>query len=491
MYINIKLNNEKYRYHIYQIFNIFYTFDEIKINDDKPASYELEMGEIIEGQNASEETLVNALKITNGEVTEIYKLELVNIVQEIKRAIFTFLSKTLNRNYPWGTLVGIRPSKIASDMLEKGASEEEIVKFFADIYLASREKAELCIEIAKREKSYMNKDEKSIALYIGMPFCPTRCAYCSFAADPIGKRNKDVQLYLEALKKEIKAIETYIKDRGLTIDNVYFGGGTPTSINNEQFEDLMAIIYEKFVSGRDLREFTVECGRPDSMTEEKLLTMKRYDVTRISINPQSMNDSTLKSIGRGHLTQDVIEKFNLARKLEFDNINMDIIIGLPNEGINEMENTRRLIEELAPDNLTVHGLAIKRSSKLHEHLVLKESVKIAPQEELSEMYDKSRTLAKSLGMNPYYMYRQKNMVGNMENIGYSKDGLECYYNIQMIEDTQTIIALGADAVSKVVYLNEGKGRMERFANLKNVKEYINRADEMIEGKIALLDTLYR
>ncbi len=479
MYINIKLNDEKYRYHVYQIFNIFYTFDEIKINNENPFDYEVYIDESKE------------FKISNNEKSEIFNFVTDNLVQELKRGIFKFLSNILNREYPWGTLVGIRPSKIALDMLKKGATEDEIINHFNEAYLANKDKAELCIEIAKRENSYINKDQKSIAIYVGMPFCPTRCLYCSFAADPIGKaKNNEVEDYLVALKKEIKAIEEYVAKKGLIVDNVYFGGGTPTSVNNEQFESLMNEIHKSFVAGKNLREFTVECGRPDSITEEKLLTMKKYDVTRISINPQSMNDRSLISIGRGHLSQDVIDKFNLARKLEFDNINMDIIIGLPNEGIKEVEHTAKLIRELNPDSLTVHGLSIKRASRLYENLVLKQTIKIAEQDELNKMYKRSQMLAEELDMNPYYMYRQKNMVGNMENVGYSRADKECYYNIQMIEDTQTIIALGADAVSKVVYLDEGKGRIERFANLKNIREYINRADEMIEGKIALLDTLY-
>lgn len=492
MYINIKMNDEKYRYHVYQIFNIFYTFDDIKVNEDKDFNYEVEIGSITDDKIPSFDKFENVMRIKTSEYEESYSLTSDNINQEIKRCVFKFLSKTLNKHYPWGTLVGIRPSKIASDMLLKRHSDEDIIKHFEEVYLASKEKAELCIHIAKREMSYINKDDKTIAIYIGMAFCPTRCLYCSFTADPIGKCKKnEVELYIDAIKKEIKAITNYIAENGLVVDNVYFGGGTPTSVNNEQFESIMQDIYNSFVKDKNLIEFTVESGRPDSITEEKLLTMKKYGVTRISINPQSMNDKTLKSIGRGHLSKEVIDKFNLARKLEFDNINMDIIIGLPDESMTEVMHTVSEIKKLNPESLTVHGLSIKRASKLYENLVLKETVKIAQQDELNKMFEASSQLAKELGMEPYYMYRQKNMVGNMENVGYSRDNQECYYNIQMIEDTQTIIAIGADAVSKVVFLSEGKGRIERFANVKNVKEYINRADEMIQGKIALLDTLYK
>ncbi len=276
-----------------------------------------------------------------------------------------------------------------------------------------------------------------------MPFCPTRCLYCSFAANPIAGCKKDVEPYLEALSKEISAISDYVSKKGLKIETVYFGGGTPTSVNNEQFEVLMKHIYDSFVNNKGVKEFTVECGRPDSITEEKLKTMKRYEVSRISINPQSMNDKTLKSIGRGHLTEDVVDKFNLARSLDFDNINMDIIIGLPNEDISEVSKTCSMIKELNPDSLTIHGMSIKRASRLHENLVLHNTITIAEQKKnLNKMYEMSKVLGRELNMHPYYMYRQKkNMVGNMENVGYSKDNKECIYNIQMIEDKQTIIAL--------------------------------------------------
>ncbi|MGG5462554.1 coproporphyrinogen III oxidase [Clostridium sp. B9] len=480
MYIKIYLNDLKYRYDVYQMFNIFYTFKELKfVEKNEERDYDVHIFE-------------DKVTISNKENSFSYEYEEgYGFKTELKKGIFKFLADTLKDEYPWGTLVGIRPSKIALSLIRDGKSEEEIIKYFEDNYMASEEKAKLCIEVAEREESFVNKDENSISIYVGMPFCPTRCLYCSFAANPIAGFKRDVNPYLEALNKEISAIRDYVAQKGLKIETVYFGGGTPTSVNNEQFEDLMKHVYESFVKGKNVKEFTVECGRPDSITEEKLNSMKRYEVSRISINPQTMNDKTLKSIGRGHLTADVVEKFNLARSLDFDNINMDIIIGLPNEDIEEVTRTCSLIKELNPDSLTIHGMSIKRASRLYENLVLNQSIKVANQKNLNKMYDMSKELGRELDMYPYYMYRQKNMVGNMENVGYSKAGKECVYNIQMIEDKQTIIALGADAVSKVVFLNEGKNRIERFANVKDVKEYVKRIDEMVEGKIELLEALYK
>ena len=480
MFINITLNDLKYRYDVYQMFNIFYTFCELKfVNESDEWNYKVELRE-------------DLLKIASKENSQEVSIDVDgNYKEQLKRGIFSFLSTEIKDEYPWGTLVGIRPSKIALNLLQEGKSQDEVIQYFQNTYLAKEEKAKLCIEVAQREEAFVNKDEKTISIYVGMPFCPTRCLYCSFAANPIGGCKKDVEPYLDSLKKEIKAIKEYVDSKDITIETVYFGGGTPTSVNNEQFEDLMKHIHESFVVNKNIKEFTVECGRPDSITKEKLESMKRYNVSRISINPQTMNDTSLKSIGRGHLTQDVIDKFKLARSLDFDNINMDMIIGLPNEGISEVENTCKLIKELNPDSLTVHGMSIKRASRLYENLVLKQTIKVESQNNLNIMYNKSKELASELDMFPYYMYRQKNMVGNMENVGFSREGKECIYNIQMIEDKQTIIALGADAVSKVVYLNEGKNRIERFANVKDVKEYIKRIDEMVEGKISLLDTLYK
>lgn len=267
-----------------------------------------------------------------------------------------------------------------------------------------------------------------------------------------------------------------------------FWRGDSTSVDEETFYGVMKEIYDDIIVQFSPEEFTVECGRPDSITEKKLRTMKEFKVNRISINPQTMNDDTLKFIGRNHNSRDVIEKFNLARNLGFDNINMDIIVGLPGEGLKEIKHTLDLIKKLNPDNLTVHGMSIKRASKLHEEIVLKNAIKIAEQEELNKMYEATTIMAEELDMKPYYMYRQKNMVGNMENIGYSKKNKESIYNIQIIEEKQTILAAGADAVTKVVFLDEN--RLERFADVKDIREYVKRLPEMVEKKVELLNTLY-
>lgn len=472
----INLNNFDYRYDIYQMFNLFADYNVIEfVNDGFDFKIDIREEDL---------TITGFNKICR----YLLKGE-VNIKQAIRRDVFSFLKSETDRDLPWGTLVGIRPSKIALKLINDGLDDDQIIKYYKDHYFTRSDKAELCIKIAQAERERVNTDSRNISVYIGMPFCPTRCLYCSFASNPIGKCKKLIKPYLDALKSDIKNTSEYIISRGLKIECVYFGGGTPTSVNDADFKEIMEFIYENLIKHHDVREFTVECGRPDSITENKLNTMKSCSVDRISINPQTMNDETLKLIGRNHTAGDVVQKFELAREIGFDNINMDIIVGLPYEGIESVRKTCREISKLIPDNVTVHGLCVKRGSRLHENILASRKFKSISQDEINSMYDETVELARSLHMNPYYMYKQKNMVGNMENVGYAAQGKEGIYNIQMIEEKQTIIGIGADAVSKVIFLDED--RIERFANVKDVNEYINRINEMLEKRTLLLDSLYK
>ncbi|WP_027625922.1 coproporphyrinogen III oxidase [Clostridium lundense] len=473
MIINIDLSNLKYRYDVYQMFNLFYPFNELVFQKDN-WNYKVEVKDdkfIIRDKEESKEFFIE---------------EASKIKEELKKAVYIFLRDKTGKNFPWGTLVGIRPSKIALSLLNEGKSEDEIVDYFYNHHLTNEEKARLCIRVGKIEKRMVNKEQNTISLYIGMPFCPTRCLYCSFASNPIASCKKIVEPYIHSLTHEIEKISKFIREKDLNVETIYFGGGTPTAVNDEQFEYIMKNIYNKFICGNNIKEFTVECGRPDSLTQNKFTTMKKYRVDRISINPQTMNEDTLKLIGRNHTVSDVIEKFKMARELGFNNINMDIIVGLPKERLTQIKNTCKEILSLKPDSLTVHGLSVKRGSKLHENM--KEHLQNIDQNELNLMYKETSKLAEDLGMTPYYMYRQKNMIGNMENVGYSLPKMECIYNIQMIEERQTIIAMGADSVTKVVFLDEN--RLERVPNVKDVIEYNKRADEMVERKTIELNKLY-
>ena len=474
MEVKIYLNDLKYRYEVYQLFNIYFSMSNIDFVEKDKSDYKVYI---------DDETLKFIYK-------DYQRKEKISEEKKhsIRRFIFICLRELTNDMYPWGILIGIRPSKIALKLLKEGNTEEEVINIFKERYLAHEDKAKLCIDVARAEERIVNKDKNNIAVYIGMAFCPTRCVYCSFTANPIAAHKKMVMPYIEALIKEINGMSSYIKEKNLNIESVYFGGGTPTSVNDEEFAMVMKEIYDNFIKDNNVKEFTVECGRPDSINKNKLQTMKDYKVNRISINPQTMNDKTLKLIGRNHTSEDIIEKFNMARNLGFEHINMDLIIGLPGEGYEEFLNTKNEIIKLKPDSITIHGLALKRGSAMYENFVLKKGIEVTLQDEIIKMYAETKNLGDSLGLSPSYMYRQKNMVGNMENLGYAKKGKECIYNIQMIEEKQTIIALGAAAVSKVVFLEED--RLERFPNLKDLHEYIRRIDEMIKRKKGLLDTLY-
>lgn len=397
----------------------------------------------------------------------------------MKKLIYTGLSAYTGKELPWGTLTGIRPTKIAMTLLKDGASEEEIREYMKEVYLLSDEKLELAVQIAKREKALLDtihyKDGYSI--YIGIPFCPTTCLYCSFTSYPIISYKKRIREYLDAVFKEIDFIADYYKDK--ILDTIYVGGGTPTTLEAEELEALL----EKITSTLDLsnlKEFTVEAGRADSITEEKLMVLKKYKVDRISVNPQTMNQSTLDFIGRKHTVEQVMQAYKMAKEIGIPNINMDIILGLPGEDEKEVDYTIDEIKKLNPDSLTVHSLAIKRASRLAEWI--KENGMSALNNTDATMAI-ARQGALDMGMVPYYLYRQKNMSGNFENVGYAKEGKFGIYNILIMEEVQTIVALGAGSVTKRVF---DDGRIERCDNVKDVCLYIEKIDEMIERKRNLL-----
>ena len=288
----------------------------------------------------------------------------LNAKTAIKKELYGMLKKRTGKELPWGTLTGIRPTKIAMTRLDHGEDEENIRTFMRDTYLTSEEKIDLSIEIAERERELLSHIdyENGYSLYVGIPFCPTTCLYCSFTSYPIGAWEKKVHLYLEALFKELDYVAEKMKDR--TLDTIYFGGGTPTSLKAEELDALITKIENTFDLSH-VKEFTVEAGRPDSITEDKFKVLRAHNISRISINPQTMKQATLDLIGRRHTVDMVKEKFRMARELGFDNINMDLIIGLPEEDINDVRDTMEQVKELAPDSVTVHSLAIKRAARLN------------------------------------------------------------------------------------------------------------------------------
>ena len=402
----------------------------------------------------------------------------VEVKNDLKRLLYGVLSELTGKRLPWGSLTGIRPTKIAMQLLEAGWEEEAVTAYMQETYLASREKAALSVDIALRERKILAPIhyEQGYSLYIGIPFCPTTCLYCSFTSFPIGVWKERVGDYLAALEKEIDYVQHAC--RGRILDTVYIGGGTPTTLEPEQMERLLQKLRDSFDFAH-VQEFTVEAGRADSITAEKLRVMKRHGVTRISVNPQTMNQETLRLIGRRHTVEQVEEAFGLARSEGFDNINMDLILGLPGEGPAEVSHTLERVSVLGPDSLTVHSLAVKRASRLSQWI---QENGISMLNNTDETMEIAARGARAMGMAPYYLYRQKNMSGNFENVGYAMPGKAGLYNILIMEEKEDILALGAGTISKRVYPD---GRIERCENVKEAIQYIDRIDEMIERKRAL------
>ena len=393
----------------------------------------------------------------------------------LKQNLYELLCDICKKRLPWGSLTGIRPTKIPMKMLEEGASRQEIASYMKETYLASDEKINLSIDIAERERKLLSRIdyENGYSLYVGIPFCPSTCLYCSFTSYPLASWKGRVDSYLDALEREIDYTAEQFKDKKL--NSVYIGGGTPTTLEPYQLDRLIGKIIASFPL-EDCLEFTVEAGRPDSITREKLEVLRKHGISRISINPQTMKQETLDLIGRHHTVEQTIDSYRLARKMGFDNINMDLILGLPEEELSDVRNTMEVLKELHPDNVTIHSLAIKRAARLNIWKERYEKMQMVNTQEHMELCGR---YCAQMGLYPYYLYRQKGMAGNMENVGYAAEGKAGVYNILIMEEKQTIVALGAGSVSKRVYPD---GQITRCENVKDVKLYMEQIEEMIERK---------
>ena len=456
--------------------------------------------------------------------------ERIKVKSELKRQLYNYLSNLTGKKLLWGTLTGIRPVTIVTKLFEdNNLTDKEVFEELKNEYYVSDEKAFELIKIAKKEIELLNKSQiksykDSYSIYIGVPFCKSTCLYCSFTSFNIEKFGKYVDAYLNKLETEFKARASSIEKSGggkLKPLTIYIGGGTPTSLDHTAFERLLSII-DRYVDKEVCVEYTVEAGRPDTIDEDKLKLMKKYGVTRISINPQSFNQKTLDLIGRKHTIKDVVKTFKLARSLGFDNINMDIILGLPNEHLFDVLKTLNGIRRLKPDSFTVHSLALKRAARLNYELdawtenyylagVGGRARKARPYDlgasdsarkarpydlgasdrvrkarlynlgvgddegkrEIDKMFRWSERLASFLKLEPYYLYRQKNMAGNLENVGYAKVGKECIYNIMMMSERHSVYGFGTATTKEVFYENGGK-RIENTEGYKSVIDYCER-----------------
>ena len=450
----------------------------------------------------------------------------------VKAYLYKILQKKCGRSLPWGDLTGIRPVSLAGKLLEELKNEEiqteqEEIRFYQalkDEYCLEGEKAELLRFLALRERDILQKAEErsgikiedGFSIYIHIPFCPSKCAYCSFLSSPIGLFSDRISDYLEKVSEELDfALYEMGERRGKTLQSIYIGGGTPTALPEKALEELLVLVEKKLLSSpySKVLEYTVEAGRPDSLEGNKLALLKEHSVGRISINPQTFRQETLDLIGRKHSIESVVDRFYEARALGFDNINMDLILGLPSERLSDVEESLLKIRELAPENLTVHSLAVKRAAKLKteenkyrgayqagassEEFPLKREYSLSyipswrkqeSRTEMEWMMLSAMQTAEELSLYPYYLYRQKNMAGNLENIGFSKEGKECLYNIFMMEEKHTVFGVGAGSSSKILF---GNGRLERVDNGKDFRSYMEHFTEYQEKKRSVLEELSR
>ncbi|MBP3879479.1 MAG: coproporphyrinogen dehydrogenase HemZ [Lachnospiraceae bacterium] len=476
MNIGICLDKNDFLYDIHSLVKAFFPDDDVNIYTDGDA----------EKSSTARDLL---LRINIPDYTDRKSAK-----DQLKRELYGSLSALTGRTLPWGTLSGIRPTKIPMKMLEEGMTREEIRRSMRETYLVSDAKIDLATDVALNERRILADvptGPETYSLYLHVPFCPSICLYCTFSASPVSAWRTSMDEYLDAVILEMERGEMLgVQDDpskepvrcsagGRKPVTFYMGGGTPTSLSPEQLDRLLTAA-ETYYDLSGCLERTVEAGRPDSITEEKLEVLKKHGITRISVNPQTMNQRTLDLIGRRHTVEDTIRAFELARKAGFDNINMDIILGLPGEELDDVENTLREIEALGPDSLTVHSLAVKRASRLtktlrEEHMAGKigdysryEGLSFYNSEAI---IDAAYDSAYQMGMQPYYLYRQKNMKGGLENTGFARKGCECLYNILIMEELQEIHAFGAGASTKV--LSSG-GRIDRKINPKDVKTYLER-----------------
>lgn len=482
--IGISFNQKEFEYDAYTLVKAFFPKEEVKmfyiqeeqVPDECENRISIEYGEQV------------VIRLSLGEISleggEDYDQEKDRKVRKnkLKQVLYKLLSQATGQTLPWGNLTGIRPTKIAMGLIESGMSNAQAAEYMRNTYFTSNEKTALAITIANRERELL-KDidyENGYSLYVGIPFCPSICLYCSFSSSPLERWRDQVDAYLDALLKELDFIAEAMKDK--VLDTIYIGGGTPTTLEPYQIRRLLSHISEKFPV-EQVKEYTVEAGRPDSITREKLQALREFPVTRISVNPQTMNQATLDLIGRKHTVEDTRHAFALARECGFDNINMDLIVGLPREQKEDVQRTLEEVKKLDPDSLTVHSLAVKRAARLNMFKDQYQEMGFINNQEIMNL---AMEYAHDCQMGPYYLYRQKNMCGNLENIGYAKVDKAGIYNILIMEEKQSILAAGAGASTKFVFQN-GE-RIERAENVKDVANYISRIDEMIERKRTGIDT---
>ncbi len=476
----LEVHNHKFHYEMENLCRVFYPYETIRVlHGEEGLEDSLRVATELEEKNGEYNIKVSFYFYDGSASLNCVETDYEDCEREMAVLLYKILRDTTGYTPQWGILTGVRPSKLMNSLISANG-EENAISYFNNSLLVSPKKTELAVRVAKAEEKIMAiSDEKSFSLYVSIPFCPTRCNYCSFVSHSIAQAKKLLPEYVEKLCEEIRYTGAIAKKLDLRLESVYWGGGTPTTLSAEQLEKICKEIEENF----DLsfcREYTIEAGRADTVTAEKLDVIKRHGVTRISVNPQTFNEEVLTAIGRKHTVSDVIEVYETAREKGFDNINMDLIAGLTGDDYESFCRSVDKAIELEPENITLHTLALKRSSTLVTH-----GVDVESGDNANRMLEYAQNQFYSHGYVPYYMYRQSRSLGNLENVGWCKPNYECLYNVFMMEECHTILAVGAGAVIK---LKEPFGRnIERIFNYKYPYEYISRFDTLLERKEGIAD----
>ncbi len=468
----LKVINHQLQFDMKNICTVFFPYEKIKAEGDE---------DIVVITEKSGEMLIVDAKIYDKSLKKVYKLtDGEDIAVAMSVLLYSVLSELLGYKPPWGILFGVRPAKLMH-RLSGEMGVEQAKDYFLNSFLATEDKTNLTLEVMQHENEVIALSQKnSFSLYVSIPFCPTRCSYCSFVSHSIERTKRLMEPYTDLLCKELEEIGIIAKSLGLRLETIYFGGGTPTTLSAESLAKIFRTIENHFDLST-LREYTVEAGRPDTVTKEKLLALKGAGVSRISINPQSFNDDVLDAIGRRHTSEQTVHAYNLARQLGFNNINMDFIAGLPKDSFDTFKASIDKGIALDAQSITVHTLALKSAA----YMVTRDmTFDLSDRLTTADMVNYSNKALSDSGYYPYYMYRQSKSLGNLENVGWCKPGLDCLYNVYMMDETHSVFSAGAGGVTRLK--NQESGHIERIYNYKYPYEYIDNFDEMLKRKMGIL-----